>query len=63
MLLVKGSRVSPAILEPRILPLMDLGLPDLMIQLRFKASLMKASLRRFSATSLMSLEVTLLFPG
>jgi hypothetical protein len=63
MLFVKGSRVSPAILEPSTLPLIDLGLPDLMTQLKFRASLMKASLSRFSATSRMSFEVTLLFPG
>ncbi len=63
MLLVRGSKVSPAILEPKTLPLMDFGFPDLSTQLRLSASLTNPSLRRFSATSRMSLEVTLLFPG
>ena len=63
ILFVKGSRVSPAILEPSTLPFIDFGLPDLMTQLKFRASFMKASLSKFSATSRMSLEVTLLFPG
>lgn len=42
ILLVSGSRVSPAILDPKIFPFIDLGLPDLMTQLRFNASLTKA---------------------
>lgn len=63
MLFVSGSRVSPAILEPRTLPFIDFGLADLMIQLRLRASLTNASLSRFSATSRMSFPDTLLFPG
>jgi hypothetical protein len=63
MLFVKGSSVNPAILEPKIFPFIDLGFPDLITQLKFKASLTNASLRRFYATSLISLDVTLTFPG